>query len=120
MTQLITAKEGGFALPESGSLLLRAGEQTWQESGSDGFWVKSLMEDPESGQRTWLMKVDAGAFSPSHAHEEVEQIYVLEGSFYDQDASYGPGDFIVRAPGATHTSGSKSGAVVLLFYSPAA
>ena len=26
-------------------------------------------------------------------------------------------DFIVRAPGALHTAGSKEGAVVLLFYS---
>ena len=64
------------------------------------------------------MQVDAGAFSPMHAHEEIEQIYVLQGSFYDQEHNYGPGDFIVRAPGAMHTAGSVDGAVVLLFYSP--
>ena len=65
------------------------------------------------------MKVDPGAFSPLHAHEEIEQIYVLEGQFYDQAKTYGPGDFIVRAPGAMHSAGSEEGAVVLLFYSPA-
>ena len=65
------------------------------------------------------MKVDAGAFSPMHAHDDIEQIYVLEGSFYDQDKTYGPGDYVIRAPGALHSAGSEEGAVVLLVYSPA-
>ena len=65
------------------------------------------------------MKVDPGAFSPTHAHDDVEQVYVLEGSFYDQDKTYGPGAFIVRAAGALHSAGSDDGALVLLFYSPA-
>jgi anti-sigma factor ChrR (cupin superfamily) len=55
-----------------------------------------------------------------HAHNEIEQIYVLEGSFFDQDKTYTAGEYIVRAPGAMHTAGSDTGAVVLLFYSPAA
>ena len=65
------------------------------------------------------MKVEPGAWSPMHAHGEVEQVYVLEGSFYDQDNTYGPGDYIVRAAGADHTAGSENGALILLFYSPA-
>jgi len=77
-----------------------------------------LMEDACTGLRTWLMKVEPGAFSAPHAHDEVEQIYVLEGSFYDQQKTYGAGEYIVRPPGAMHTAGSDTGAVVLLFYSP--
>ena len=52
-----------------------------------------------------------------HAHDEVEQIYVVEGSFYDQEKTYGAGDYIVRAPGAMHTAGSEGGAsrVAVLF-----
>ena len=65
------------------------------------------------------MKVDAGAFSPPHAHDELEQIYVLEGSLYDQHVNYQAGEFIVRAPGSMHSAGSETGALVLLFYSPA-
>lgn len=90
----------------------------WQDCGADGFRIKPLFEDSTAGLCTWLMKVDAGAFSPMHTHEEIEQIYVLEGSFYDQDKTYGPGEFIIRAPGAMHSAGSEDGAVVLLFYSP--
>ena len=106
-------------LPVAQSSSFDANAQQWQDCGTDGFLIKPLMEDPVSGLRTWLMKVEAGAFSASHAHPEVEQIYVLEGSFYDQEKTYQAGEYIVRAPAAMHTAGSETGAVVLLFYSPA-
>lgn len=110
---------GSLKLPASASVDVDANQMDWQDCGAEGFWIRPLLEDERNGIRTWLMKVDPGAFSPLHAHEEVEQIYVLEGNFYDQDKSYGPGEFIVRAPGAMHSAGSDEGALVLLFYSPA-
>lgn len=106
-------------LPSSESLIRRTNSIDWQACDESGFWAKPLIEDDSKTIRTWLMKIDAGAFSELHAHHEYEQIYVLSGSFYDQDSEYGVGDFIVRAPGAMHTAGSKTGATVLLFYSPA-
>jgi anti-sigma factor ChrR (cupin superfamily) len=105
-------------LPVAESSSFDSNTQQWQDCGADGFLIKPLLEDPVSGLRTWLMKVEAGAFSASHAHHEVEQIYVLEGSFYDQESTYQAGEYIVRAPAAMHTAGSETGAVVLLFYSP--
>ena len=114
-----TDKAVGLKMPLGESLMLKSREIAWQGSDAPGFWVKPLIEDDHQGIRTWLMKVDPGAFSDMHGHSEYEQIYVLEGAFYDQDHEYGPGDFIVRASGALHTAGSKEGAVVLLFYSPA-
>ncbi len=113
------AQTGLAGLPPAGSLDFDSKQIDWQECGAQGFSIKPLLEDSRAGLRTWLMQVDAGAFSPLHAHDEVEQIYVLEGSFYDQDKTYHPGEFIVRAPGAMHSAGSEDGAVVLLFYSPA-
>jgi len=101
---------------ESNSIDPNAAE--WQDCGADGFLIKPLMEDGDAGLRTWLMKVEPGAWSDLHAHDEVEQIYVLEGSFHDQEKTYQTGEFIVRAAGAMHTAGSDTGAVVLLFYSP--
>ena len=113
------AQMGLVGLPSTASLDFDSKQVDWQECGAQGFHIKPLLEDTRAGLRTWLMQVDAGAFSPLHAHDEVEQIYVLEGSFYDQDKTYRPGEFIVRAPGAMHSAGSEDGAVVLLFYSPA-
>ena len=105
--------------PASGSMATDTRQLPWQPSGTDGFWIRPLLADARAGHKTWLMKIDAGAFAPLHEHAELEQIYVLEGSFYDQERSYEPGDFIVRAPGTRHTAGSREGAIVLLVYQPA-
>jgi len=106
--------------PVAGTKAFGSGALPWEPSETQGFWIKPLLEDSRAGQKTWLMKIDAGAFAPLHAHAELEQIYVLEGTFYDQDRSYAVGDFIARAPGAQHTAGSRDGAVVLLVYTSAA
>ena len=121
MAELFTSKQRSQSrgVPDSESILVESRNNAWQSCGSDGFLIKPLMEDSTKGIRTWLMKVEPGAFSPMHDHVEIEQIFVLEGSFYDQNQTYGPGDYVVRAPGAMHSAGSKDGALVILFYSPA-
>jgi anti-sigma factor ChrR (cupin superfamily) len=64
-----------------------------------------------------LMKVDAGAVAPVHTHPgELEQVYVIEGSFDDGDRVMRVGDYCCRAPDAEHSSSSSEGALVLLFY----
>jgi anti-sigma factor ChrR (cupin superfamily) len=88
----------------------------WKESEEKGFWTKELFTDASTGKVAMLMKVDPGAFADDHAHDVLEQIYVLEGDFYDQNQTYVTGDFIARQPGAIHRTGSKNGAVVLLFF----
>ncbi|WP_052955025.1 cupin domain-containing protein [Microvirga vignae] len=90
----------------------------WEYGGSEGFWLKSLHENAGAGELTFLMKVDAGAHAESHAHEQTEQIYVIEGTFYDQTRTYQAGDFVIRERGTNHTAGSKTGAIVLLVYTP--
>jgi len=107
-----------MALPDSGTSDQNSESMQWQPSGTDGFWLKPLFESAPDKLRTWLMKVDPGSYSPMHAHTEIEQIYVMEGSFYDQHKTYGPGDMIVRAPGAEHEAGSESGGLMLVSYAP--
>lgn len=102
-------------VPAEGSTVLRAGND-WRPSGTPGFWVKPLVEDDAAGVRTWLMKSDPGASSALHSHPEIEQIYVLDGHFEDGEASYGPGDFIVRAAGAPHLTSCKEGSLSLVIY----
>jgi len=97
------------------NLMSHPNEAPWQDDG-DGFLYKPLFEDPAAKMKTWLMRVEPGAEAPLHAHEELEQVYVIEGEFYDSEHTYGPGDFVVRAPGAMHTGGSHNGATVLLVY----
>lgn len=102
--------------PEAGTVVSRTGDMDWQDTGTEGFLIKPLFEDGGSAQRTWLMKVAPGAEAPPHAHDETEQIYVIDGTFHDDENSYGPGDFAIRAAGTMHTGGSRDGATVLLIY----
>ena len=110
----------GVTGPVEGSVRYASSSAAWQPTESKGFWVKPLFDDPQKGEKTMLMKVDPGAYSPLHTHPgEFEQIYVLEGSFYDRDMTLGLGDYCCRAPGTPHEAGSTSGAIVLLVYTKA-
>ncbi|WP_416896564.1 MAG: cupin domain-containing protein [Minwuia sp.] len=117
MTEMFSSETAGLPRPDAGTLVARTAGQDWQSSGSDGFLVKPLHEDPATGRRTWLMKVEPGAYAPAHAHEEFEELYILEGSFDDGEHTYHAGDYAIRAPGAMHESKSEAGALVLVIYS---
>jgi anti-sigma factor ChrR (cupin superfamily) len=102
-------------LSNQGSFKLAACD--WQAGQRPGELIRTLVDDPR-GYRTMLMKVAPGPYGALHAHEEIEQIYVLEGDFFDDDASYGAGDFLLRMPGAMHRAGSKNGCTMLIVYAP--
>ena len=95
MTEIFQSASSALPLPVAGTLVARTHGSEWVESGTEGFWIKPLFEDKASGQRTWLMRVDPGASAPTHTHEETEQIYVIEGSFYDEENTYRAGDFAI-------------------------
>ncbi len=87
----------------------------WAATDALGFWIKPLLDDGSRGS-TALMRIDAGASADFHQHDQLEEILVLDGSFSDQDRSYGPGQYCIRAPGTSHTTMSATGATVLLVY----
>ncbi len=103
----------------AGSTYLDTDSIDWSTS-DDGFSIKLLHENSSRGERTLLMKLWPGASFPMHAHEgEWEQIFVIEGTFHDDQRTLKAGDFVCRSPGAMHTAGSEQGATVLLFYTKA-
>jgi anti-sigma factor ChrR (cupin superfamily) len=113
----LIAGNGGIVAPTEGSRHYSSGPAAWQATKAPGFWIKPLYEDARIGERTMLMKVDAGAFAPSHTHDgEFEQVYVLEGTFYDQHQTMTAGDYCCRTPDAPHSSGSKDGAILMVIY----
>ncbi len=107
------------AVASTASSYMTAVDTDWEATDSDGFWLKRLYEDEERGERTWLMRIDPGACSPPHAHEEFEQVYVLQGSFYDEDRLVKAGEFCARSPGAVHSAASDEGALMLVIYTRA-
>ena len=105
----------GNALPPAGSQKIQAGQ--WLAGERPGEQVRCLIDDP-AGYRTMLLQVAPGPLGELHAHDAIEQIYVLEGDFFDDGASYGPGDFVVRMPGTQHRAGSRGGCTMMVVYAP--
>jgi anti-sigma factor ChrR (cupin superfamily) len=103
------------SLPDQGSIKLSAGD--WQPGERPGEMIRSLVDDPR-GYRTMLVKVAPGPLGELHAHDQIEQIYVMDGDFFDDDASYGPGDFVLRMPGTMHRAGSRKGCTMFIIYAP--
>ncbi len=102
-------------LPKSGSLKITGGN--WQPGKRPGETNLSLIDDPR-GYRTMITKVGPGPLGEMHAHAAIEQIYVIEGDFFDDDACYGPGDFVLRMPGTMHRAGSENGCAMMIVYAP--
>jgi anti-sigma factor ChrR (cupin superfamily) len=102
-------------LPKSGSIKITG--DGWQPGTRAGETNLALVNDPR-GYRSMVTKVGPGPLGEMHAHDEIEQIYVIEGDFYDDDACYNPGDFVLRMPGAMHRAGSKNGCTMFIVYAP--
>ena len=101
---------------KTGSLMLDLPSVDWEPTGDPGFYVKPIFKDARSGEATLLMKMDPGAHSPNHSHHQLEEIFVLEGDFYDKEHRYTAGQYCQWAVGAEHETRSEKGGVVLLIY----
>ena len=81
-------------LPRAGNLVVRASD--WEAGARPGERIRRFVDDA-SGHRTMLTAVEPGPLGVLHAHDEIEQIYVLEGDFFDDrdigDAVF-PGEIV--------------------------
>ena len=104
-----------LGVPPEGSRATPAADEWTPSPGSPGWYFRTLLETP--GHSTQLMRVEPGTVSTPHAHDRTEQVYILEGDLYDDDGTVHPaGSFIVRAAGAVHSGGTRSGAIMLVVY----
>jgi anti-sigma factor ChrR (cupin superfamily) len=100
----------------NGSTYIDPNQIDWAPSQFDGIQIKVLYEDKEKGEMTCLLKWEPGAKLPMHKHPEIEQSFVLEGSFYDHDGICRAGEYVWRKPGSFHETHSDEGAVLLAIY----
>jgi anti-sigma factor ChrR (cupin superfamily) len=99
-----------------GSVYVKPQELAWEPTQFDGISIKVLYEDKVKGEMTCLLKWESGATLPMHKHPEIEQTYVIEGSFYDHDGICRAGEFVWRRVGSFHETHSDEGAVILAVY----
>ena len=99
-----------------GSIYVNPNDMDWKPSQFEGIQIEVLYENKEAGELTCLLKWQPSATLPFHKHPEIEQSFVLEGSFYDHDGVCKAGEFVWRKPGSFHQTHSDEGAVLLAVY----
>ncbi len=103
--------------PALASHYIRSAEVPWTTmSQAPGVEVKVLYQDEATGVFTGLFRIPPGGVVPDHVHRALEQTYVLEGTFGDEEGMAGPGDFIWRPAGNRHEAYSPDGCLILGFF----
>jgi anti-sigma factor ChrR (cupin superfamily) len=105
-----------FEPTPGGSTYVKPQDLEWKPTQFDGISIKILYEDVDKGELTCLLKWAPGASLPMHRHPEIEQTWVLEGSFSDHDGIARAGEFVWRTRGSVHETHSAEGAVILAIY----
>ena len=87
-----------------------------QDTRFDGISIKVLYQDKEKNEMTCMLRWAPGATLPFHRHPELEQSYVIEGSFSDHDGICRAGEYVWRTAGSKHETYSEEGCVILAVY----
>ena len=78
-------------------------------------WHK-ISYNKETGQGTYILKMEPGAKSKLHEHTNFEEFIILDGELIDPDNKvFKKGDIVTFEPGSTHSSYTKNGCLVLVF-----
>ena len=117
MTAVFNERLSGALVPTpGGSTYVDPAQIEWRPSQFDKIQMKVLYSDEAAGEMTVLLKWAPGAVLPFHKHPEIEQSYVLEGSFYDHDGICRAGQFVWRKSGSLHETRSDEGCLLLAIY----
>jgi mannose-6-phosphate isomerase-like protein (cupin superfamily) len=85
----------------------------WQEF-RPGSRRKVLYEDSGTGQLTMLVQWDAGyRMGVVEHHEYDEHLYILAGTFVDEQRASGPGTYILNRAGSEHQAYTPDGCTFL-------
>jgi anti-sigma factor ChrR (cupin superfamily) len=112
----LTTRKRGAQPTIGGSTYVKPQDIAWEPTQFKGVSIKRLYEDKAKGELTCLLKWEPGAHLPMHQHPEIEQSYVIEGSFYDHDGICRAGEYVWRRSGSFHETRSDEGAIVLAIY----
>ncbi len=107
---------GAIEPTANGSVYVKPQDMEWTPSQFEGIQMKVLYQDTERGEMTVLLKWQPGTTLPFHKHPEIEQSYVIEGSFYDHDGICRAGEFVYRHPQSKHETKSAEGCTILAVY----
>ena len=102
--------------PELASRYVDVGSTPWEATRFAGVEWKILMQDEERGLLTALMRWAPGARLPLHEHVEIEQTWVIEGSFEDHQGRCTAGNFVWRPKGSRPEAWTTEGCLLLAVF----
>jgi anti-sigma factor ChrR (cupin superfamily) len=105
--------EPELAMAEALMTYVHTTSAQWTEL-EPGYRRQTLVNDREAGTRIVLLQYDAGyelSYLDEHKHDEY--LYILSGTFVDQNQASGPGTFIHNRPGSSHRPSSPDGCTFL-------
>jgi len=74
-----------------------------------------IIYNHESGEGSYLYKMDANTKSKTHLHEGPEEFFILEGDLTDPDGYiYKKGGFVQLSSGLSHSSSTSSGCTAVV------
>ena len=78
-------------------------------------WHK-ISYNKETGQGSYILKMDPEAKTIPHKHINYEEFYMLDGDLTDADGkTFKRGNFVTFEPGSSHSSYTEKGCLILVF-----
>lgn len=92
-----------------------AADAQWLDSPSGGVTRRVLDRiGAEVARATSVVRYAPGAQFPTHVHGGGEEIFVLEGTFSDEQGDYPPGSYLRNPPASSHAPFSREGCTLLV------
>jgi quercetin dioxygenase-like cupin family protein len=122
MFKVQPALEPEHCLLDDGGRIVRTDKVPWTRLAAPGFEAityKILSYDLDRGYFVLLNTFDPGSRFRPHKHLGNVEIIMLSGSFFYENGSVGPNDYMLEAGGVTHAPGSDEGALMIaIFHGP--
>ena len=94
-------------------VVIETTQQPWINSPMAGVKRKPLARSEDEVHITSIVEYAAGSYFSEHTHPQGEDIFVLEGTFSDQDGDSPAGTYIRNPPNSRHTPFSEQGSLSL-------
>ncbi|AFY94982.1 hypothetical protein Cha6605_4023 [Chamaesiphon minutus PCC 6605] len=96
------------------TIAIRSGELEWQPYRAAGVEVAVLFIDPLNRMCSAIVKAADGVIYPLHQHQEIEEIYMLEGELEIAGQVYLAGDYIRSSANSIHPPATTKGCKFLI------
>ena len=74
----------------------------WRPARYPGIFVNVLRRDEQSHDATVLIRMQPGCRYPAHRHVGLEEVFILQGGYHDQQGERRAGEYILNDAGSAH------------------